>query len=263
MSSEVFGTLEWATHNVNIINGCLHDCKYCYSKEMAIRFKRKTSETWRNEELTNIDTLKIPKNSGTVMFPSSHDLSPDFIDEEIKVIRLLLEANKKLLLVTKPHTQVIKNICDQFKDYRDSIIFRFTIGSASEDTLRFWEPNAPGFDERLESLKYSYNNGFKTSISCEPMLDNKTNDLIYKTLEYITDCIWIGKPNFLLRRLKMNGYEDSSIEFKKAKVLLELLSDDYIFELYNQFRTNKRIKWKESIKKIVGIRVPEIVGLDI
>ena len=31
----LFGTKEWADVNFNFINGCTHDCKYCYSKEMA------------------------------------------------------------------------------------------------------------------------------------------------------------------------------------------------------------------------------------
>jgi len=48
---QVFGTTEWATHNENCINGCSHDCKYCYSKSMAIQYKRKTPENWQDEEL--------------------------------------------------------------------------------------------------------------------------------------------------------------------------------------------------------------------
>lgn len=32
----VFGTTEWAASNVNYLKGCSNDCKYCFSKEMAI-----------------------------------------------------------------------------------------------------------------------------------------------------------------------------------------------------------------------------------
>lgn len=52
-SKPVFGTTEWAASNVNYLKGCSNDCKYCYSKEMSIRFKRKTPETWKNEEVTS------------------------------------------------------------------------------------------------------------------------------------------------------------------------------------------------------------------
>ena len=38
------GTGEWAAGNVNIQNGCEHNCLYCYAKAMAIRFRRNTPE---------------------------------------------------------------------------------------------------------------------------------------------------------------------------------------------------------------------------
>lgn len=47
----VFGTKEWAVFNENLISGCEHHCHYCYAKEMAVRFKRKSPENWRKEEL--------------------------------------------------------------------------------------------------------------------------------------------------------------------------------------------------------------------
>jgi DNA repair photolyase len=40
------GTQEWAASNVNIQDGCEHDCRYCYAKTMAIRFKRATAKSW-------------------------------------------------------------------------------------------------------------------------------------------------------------------------------------------------------------------------
>ncbi len=264
MNNEVFGTQEWATHNINILSGCLHDCKYCYSKEMAVRFKRKNIDNWNIEELnTSVEKLKIPSSSGTIMFPSSHDLSPKFLDEEIQVIDLLIKNKKNVLLVTKPHLSVIKEICRNFNLNKDKIKFRFTIGSYDDNTLKFWEPNAPGIFERVESLMHAYEKGFETSISCEPMLDNKIDELIVNTIEYITDAIWLGKPNYLLRRLKMNGFSTESDEMKKARELLTDLNDQYIQSLYEKYHTNIKIKWKESVKKIVGVKVPEIAGLDL
>ncbi len=47
----ITGTEEWAESNINIADGCQHDCKYCYAKEMAIRFKRHTVESWKDSKL--------------------------------------------------------------------------------------------------------------------------------------------------------------------------------------------------------------------
>lgn len=258
----VFGTAEWATVNANFINGCFHDCKYCYSKEMAIRFKRKSPDNWK-EEYVNFKSLnvKFRKYDGYVMFPSSHDITPENSDLSVQFIGNILKAGNNVLIVTKPHFGVIEKICKKFSQNKENILFRFTIGSADSKILKFWEPNAPSFEERFESLKFAFENGFKTSVSCEPILDIETHELINLVIQYVTDAIWIGKPNFLLRRLKMNGITDLET-IEKAGELVSLQSDKWIFELYKNHKGNPKIKWKESIKKIVNIEISTVKGLD-
>ncbi len=263
INKKVFGTHEWADKTANFINGCKHDCKYCYSKEMAIRFKRKTPENWKEEEVRNIQLKKkFSKHSGTFMYPSSHDIHPEHLEENIQYLEHLLEPGNKVLIVTKPHLECITEICGKFNNYKQKILFRFTIGSSNSEILKFWEPGAPDFKERLESVKYAYNNNFNTSISCEPMLDNNIEDLIQIILPFVTDAIWLGKANFLLRRLKLNGINDFET-IKRATQLIEWQKDENILILYKKYKLNNKIKWKESIKKIVGIELPLIKGLDV
>ncbi len=256
----VFGTYEWAVKNFNIVSGCSHNCKYCYSKEMAIRFKRKSPDSWKNEELLKSNG-RIGKVSGQVMFPSSHDITPDNIDLSIKAIANILKFGNKILIVSKPHLSCISRICNDFQNSKDNILFRFSIGSSNDSILKFWEENAPLFNERLESLKFAYNNGFKTSVSCEPMLDNKIENVIELVLPYVTDSIWIGKMNFLIRRLKINGYSDKETLYK-ANQLLEWQKDENIYDLYERYKDNPLIKWKESIKKVLNIEISKRKGLD-
>lgn len=259
---QVFGTHEWAVKNANFINGCYHNCKYCYSKEMAIRFKRKTTLNWQIEEVDLKQTMiKRKKVDGLVMFPSSHDITPLNLPQSIDFLKNLLMTGNEILIVTKPHLIVIKEICKQFDKYKNKILFRFTIGSKNTKTLKFWEINAPTFAERKQSLIYAFNQGFSTSVSCEPMLDNSTEELVKTLLPYVTDSIWIGKANFLLRRLKMNGITDAD-SINKAKELILLQSDDNIKKLYQKLKTNKKIKWKDSIKKVVNLEISTIKGLD-
>jgi DNA repair photolyase len=260
---KVFGTHEWADRTANCINGCIHDCKYCYSKEMAIRFKRKTSENWKEEETRVTQLNKTFKRfSGSFMYPSSHDIHPDHLEENIQFLRNLLESGNQVLVVTKPHFRCIKSICANFRLYKKQILFRFTIGSADSKILKFWEPGAPDFDERIKSLKYAFNNGFSTSISCEPMLDNKIDEVIDSVQQYTTDAIWLGKANFLQRRLKMNGCNDIET-FERAEELIKWQADNNIVKIFNKYKDNPKIKWKESIKKIVGLELPSETGLDI
>jgi len=259
----VFGTYEWAAKTVNVINGCSHNCKYCYAKAMAVRFKRKTIDNWQIEEV-NLKQLKMKrrKTDGHVMFPSTHDITPANIQYSIELLKNLLDAGNKVLIVTKPHFEVIKEICEKFQSNKESILFRFTIGSTDLETLRFWEPEAPDYNERKSCLEYAFNQGFSTSVSCEPILDIKTYTLVNELLPFVTDAIWIGKPNRLLSRLKFNGENDELTIFM-AKKLIALQSDEYIKSLYEMFKDCKKVKWKESIKKIVDIEIPTTKGLDI
>lgn len=263
LNKKVFGTSEWAKQNANFINGCTHNCKYCYSKSMAIRFRRKTAGNWKHEEIREHSlNKKFGKVNGTIMFPSSHDIHPSHLKESIVFLNKILIAGNRILIVSKPHLQCIQAICDEFANYKSNILFRFTIGSTNSEVLKFWEPAAPDFCERLDSLKLAFSLGFQTSVSCEPMLDNNINDVISKTLPYITDAIWLGKANFLLQRLKVNG-ELVPKTIEKARQLIEWQSDENIHLLYNRFKDNSQIKWKESIKSIVGVDIATQKGLDI
>lgn len=258
----VFGTTEWAASNVNYLKGCSNDCKYCYSKEMAIRFKRKTPETWKIEEVNWAAYNKIVKQrEGYIMFPSTHDITPEHLDLAIDYLKRMLGNGNRVLIVSKPSYQCIKQICTTFKDYKDSILFRFTIGSTNNKTLKFWEPNAPDYAERKNALVYSFDMGFQTSLSCEPMLDNKIDKVIEDLSPYVTDAIWLGKMNFAIRRLRTNGHLDAENQ-AVAEQLLEWQNDDAIKKLYKKYKDNPQIKWKESIKKVVGLEVSTIKGKD-
>jgi DNA repair photolyase len=164
--------------------------------------------------------------------------------------------------VTKPHLSVIQEFCHRFVDRKDQILFRFTIGSCNSDTLKFWEPGATSFEERLEALKFAYHAGFKTSISSEPALDTNTLELVDVVLPFITDAIWIGLPNRLKGILKLNGADDPET-LHRAEELMNGQSHEWIWTIYETLKDNPKVKWKDSNKKIVGINRPTEKGLDI
>src|SRR5664280_2327835 len=151
-----WGTREWSPHTLNCITGCINDCLYCYSKEMSIRYGRSTADTWRDEVVRphNLQE-KIKKYDARVMYPSAHDIRPEHLKENMEFLKHILEAGNEVLIVSKPHLECIKAICKEFEAYKDKILFRFTIGSADDNVLKFWEPGAPGFKERLECLKWA------------------------------------------------------------------------------------------------------------
>jgi type IV secretory pathway VirB4 component len=62
--------------------------------------------------------------------------------------------------------------------------------------------------------------------------------------------------------MKMNGVE-SEKAFQMAERLEKWCSNDQIKLLFDKYRNNKKIKWKESIKKTMGIEMPNEIGLDL
>jgi DNA repair photolyase len=250
------GANEWAEIRLNFITGCKNGCKYCYIGSISGRFKKSNAADRKNERVRLHDLQKkIKKYDTLVMFPSAHDITPEHLEESITFLDKILKAGNEVLVVTKPHLQCVQRICQEFESYKEKIIFRFTIGSADDSVLKFWEPNAPSFKERFDSLKYAYGSGFQTSISCEPMLDNKVEAVIEKVLPYVTDTVWIGKAkNFIGKtgrgRLDFNG-ENDPVTLARAKELIEWQSDKNILELYNLYKDNPKISWKDTISKII------------
>lgn len=244
-----FGTKEWAPYNLNFMNGCSNNCVYCYAKEMAIRFKRKSQVTWKNEEPVSLEGKSFSKKNGRIMIPSSHDITPTNIDIALTILQKLLSNGNDLLIVSKPHYSCIERIVDTFPQYKEKIQFRFTIGSSNSAILKLWEPGAPDFSERLDALIYAYQKGFSTSISCEPLLDDQFDVLYQQVKKYVTGPIWIGKMNFPKRRVKMNTADERLI--KEAEKLSDYQCDENMIKLYNAYYKDPLIKWKESIMKVI------------
>lgn len=259
----VFGTREWASHSFNIQFGCENNCKYCYARSMSVRHKKRTPANWK-EPISRPNAINhtMRKREGTIMFPTTHGITPLNINDCLDAMLKMLQVGNKLLVVTKPHLECVKRILEACSGYKDSILFRFTIGSANDEVLKFWEPGAPGFYERQYSLVNAHHAGFQTSVSCEPMLDNMIDDVVRGVESFVTDSIWLGKANFLRQRLSINGELDEETE-ERARQLLEWQNDERILELYQRHRNNPKVKWKESIKKVVGLEIPEEVGLDV
>ena len=241
---------QWADTRINFITGCGNQCKYCYACEMETRFRHRDPANWKKEILRQKDVdKKIKKYPKMVMFPSSHDIRPNYLPQAIQVLEHILNSGNEVLVTSKPSLYCINKICEAFTGYKDKILFRFTIGSLDSTVLRFWEPKAPSLDDRLESLKLAFNMGYQTSVSAEPLLDKDVHCLIRKLSPYVTDTIWIGKAEQLRKRLTMNGYSDP-ITIANADDLIKWQNDPFfIRDLYERYKDNPMIRWKTSYLK--------------
>ena len=244
------GTKEWADHNVNCVKGCSNDCRYCYAKMMAKRFGRCQEHTWRNmiinESAVDRDYARY---KGRVMFPSTHDITDNLEIQEacFIVIRKLLQAGNEVLITTKPRLAVIEEIIERLYTFREQLQFRFTITSADQQLLSFWEPNAPKFEERFASLKYAYEQTFKTSVSIEPFLDYIPHTLIRSLSPYVTESTWLGPMNYIplnsIPKSDRHYYEDIRHNYSLG----------HLQEIYEDLRGNPIIRFKDSMINRLGV----------
>jgi len=221
------GTKEWADSNVNCYFGCSNNCRYCYAKKMAIRFNKKTENTWK-VMVPNIKNIKkeYRKRNGRIMFPTSHDITNESLSNCLIVLKKLINSGNEILITTKPRSKCIKEICKNLQENKELLQFRFTITSKSNNLLKFWEPGAPSFEERFVSLKFAFHQGFKTSISIEPFLDNDPFELVDILMPYTTESIWIGKMNYISKKYFENhelDYYKSIIKLNKKENLIKII----------------------------------------
>ena len=244
-----FGVAEWAEFSVNIGTGCSHNCRYCFACNNAVwRNQIPSRADWTNERLKS-NLPKTKKYSGRVMFPTTHDISPFYLESAVATLRGLLEQGNEVLIVSKPHLVCVQRLCREFENFKSQILFRFSIGSLDEALAAFWEPGAPKITERIECLKFAHAAGFATSVSMEPMLGGA--DDARRTFQalspFVTEKIWLGKMNKVSQRVDQR---DATV--RRQCIQIGKLQCDYeILGLVTVLKDHPQVEWKESIKEVI------------
>lgn len=246
------GTREWSAVSVNCVRGCEHRCRYCYACAEALRFKRIAApEEWGTTYLSvneNQVARMFPKYNGTVMFPTTHDITPRFLQPCLDVLEHLLAAGNQVLVVSKPTPSCVEAIIERFRDVRELIEFRFTIGCLNKHLLKYWEPGAPSLPARIACLRMAYDAGFETSLSAEPVLDLDDVGCFPGVFDrYVTGTIWIGGMNQIDQRV-VPGTDPAEIARIKAGQ-----TPDAVRRLYELVGENRKIRWKDSLRKVLGL----------
>lgn len=246
------GAGEWAGNRCNIADGCHHGCIYCWAEDLkVIRYGQVASaDAWRIEVVKNYSTKNCKRYDEPIMFPTTHDISPTYLHPYRCHLYNILIARNRVVLVSKPHRECIEAICAEFSSFRDTLTFRFTIGGLDDDVMKHWEPGAPPLAERLECLQYAFDQGFKTSVSAEPMLGGPVEaEKLYYTVEpYVTEDIWFGKMKYI------SGLKNDPdpIIAAQAIAVLDNQTNDEIMELVGKLKGLPKVEWKDSIKNIIN-----------
>ena len=91
------------------------------------------------------------------------------------------------------------------------------------------------------------------------MLDRYIDRVIEAVKPYVTDSVWLGKAGQLRCHIALNCPDDDEVK-AAADRLIAWQSDAEIKALYEKYGHDPIIKWKDSIKKVVGIDRPTEAG---
>ncbi len=259
---KIRGTKEWAVANIDCCTGCSHGCRYCYARyDAVVRKKTVEAADWEKPVVRIEDVERdFPLYLGQVMFPTTHDIFPSNLQACAQVLERLIASGNMVLVVSKPHPDCITYLCRRFAKARNQILFRFTITANDDKILRFWEPAAPSYEERMESLRHAFQMQFQTSVSIEPILDSKNVVQLVEDLSpLVTHSIWLGKMNKIAKRVVCDSKEME----QELQRIRRGQTQEKIAQIHGRIQDNPLIRWKESIKEVVGLPLAEDVGLDI
>ena len=226
--------------------GCTCNCVYCWAHKMAKRFNRVPAAGWDHPQLKPyIKIHDLPHDKSVVCF-GTHDIDETNVNEAIHWIWILINRGNHIIIVSKPRLKCIQQLIEEFMDLpRDRLEFIFTIGSQDDGTLKMWERNTTGFSERMECTGWTLCNNFKTSVLCEPLLDELilSCNLIERLLELKVSTMGRDSPDGQLTAVWIGAMK----YIHNAPLLNYTL-------IYNRYKDNPRIKFKESFRKHLGIK---------
>jgi len=261
MTKRKTGTREWSESSCNFQLGCENGCLYCYARQNALRYgKIKSAEEWATPHWDGKHRLKFKKCPGVVMFPTTRDITPRNLGEACRILEGLLDAGNRVLVVSKPTPETAKALCGIAAEWKEQVMFRFSIGSWSDHGRAQWEPNAPPISQRIEALRQTWMAGFRTSVSCEPLLEPwNATALVDNLYGLVTNTIWIGTMRHIRQRTAWCMKPDDP----RILTLENWQTDEAIVGVYDSLAccsyVAKHLRWKHSYVEALarrGITLP-------
>lgn len=230
--------VEYGDYTINHVLGCSHGCKYpCYAFLMAKRFGKVSSyEEWMEpclvENALELIENEIPKFKSKIKLlhlcfttdPFMHEY-PEISELSISILKLLNANDIKCSALTKGVLPKELELLSKGNEYG------ITLVSLDEGYREQYEPNSATYKDRINSLKYLHEQGFKTWVSVEPYptpnIINQDLERILETISFV-DKIIFGRTN----------YSKTISEYREHKTFYNEMVDIIV-----KFCSNKQINY--------------------
>lgn len=186
------GVQEWGVPR-NICKGCSGNCTYCYAEAAANRFGTKEGDWAEMELVPEIIQKRVGKAHKRIMFPSSHDITPDIVNAACYYLKKLLLAGNEVLIVIKGHRDVTARLRKVAAAYWKKVEFRFTLTTFDSRLAKKYQPGAPSPEECYLAMLDTHLAGNEVSCTISPWLSNPVQTVL--KVYPIAETIWVGPMN--------------------------------------------------------------------
>ncbi len=83
--------------------------------------------------------------------------------------------------------------------------------------------------------------------------------MVHELLPFVSHSIWLGKMNKIESRVAGN----SEYLQKEMQRIERGQTDEQIERLYRELQNVEKVRWKESMKEVLGLALPTRPGLDV
>jgi DNA repair photolyase len=166
-----FGCLK-GIPTLNITNGCLFQCTYCYARGYSQAPKK--GEVYLYTNLANLLEEELSKKRALpqwVILNTSSDCfqsHPDILNVTYRVIEILLDYGIGISFLTKGTIPL--RFFNLFGRSRGKIFSQIGIVSLSESYWKRYEPNTPPPERRLESIRTFEEIGIIPEVRIDPII---------------------------------------------------------------------------------------------
>lgn len=249
---------EYSYWACNFYTGCSNNCSYCYCKKSVMSsvwsIQPKLKSCFRDEdhalelfEKELKQNLPELRKHGLFFSFTTDPLIEDTWEMTYKAVSICMQYEVPVKILTKYTKYIRKFLTPQWNDYRDKIIFGFTL--TGHDEL---EENASRNLDRIKTMKILHERGYKTFASIEPIVDIKSSMTMIAEANTHCDLLKVGLMSGkkykqgelrtmiagVIRRCELDGnkvyFKDSLL--KQAGIDRESLPANCVKRDYNLFR---------------------------
>lgn len=166
-----FGCLE-GIPAINITNGCLFRCTYCYARGYSQTPKKREVQLYGN--LPNLLKEEIPRKRtlpSWVILNTSSDCfqpHPEILKVAYQTMQILLNHGIGISFLTKG--LIPQPFFDLFSRYPGKILPQIGLVSFSQDYWKRYEPGAPQPEERLRNIERFKRIGIDPEVRVDPII---------------------------------------------------------------------------------------------